>query len=91
MSFRRRAALRPVQGSFLPEFRALYIRQNREKVGLSVEEAACRAGMEVSEWVEMEQGWIPSWTHLPSIAAVLDVPQESLPTLEQLCRRPLKH
>jgi transcriptional regulator with XRE-family HTH domain len=36
------------------------IRYRREELGLSMERAAELAGLELSEWCDLENGWVPS-------------------------------
>jgi transcriptional regulator with XRE-family HTH domain len=37
-----------------------YIRQRRQELGLTQERAAQLAGVELSEWVALESGWVPN-------------------------------
>lgn len=39
---------------------ARYSKKRRAELGLTVEDAAELAGMQVSEWAAMEDGWLPS-------------------------------
>ena len=60
------------QSASLPSARALsnrqwyatmlarYSKQRRAELGLTVEQAAELAGMQVCEWAAMEDGWIPA-------------------------------
>jgi hypothetical protein len=54
---------------------AHYIRWERRQLGLSVPEAARLAGMELSEWYALEDGWIPAERdpRLHAIAETLEV------------------
>jgi hypothetical protein len=54
---------------------AYYVRYRRRQLGLSVPEAAALAGMELSQWYALEQGWIPSErdSRLNAIAETLEV------------------
>jgi len=53
---------------------AIYVYRRRQELGLSMEDAAERAGLELCQWCSMEGGWIPeSDSALASIAAALGV------------------
>jgi transcriptional regulator with XRE-family HTH domain len=82
--------------TYLPELRrqvwgSLFgrgIQEARNNAGLSVEEAAHLAGMEVSEWVAMEEGCVPQTTdQLHSIAGTLEISYDRLLNLVLLCRQ----
>lgn len=65
------------------------IRRLREARGLAVAEAAELAGMQISEWAAIEEGWVPDdpvW--LRPLAAVLEVDWETVETLAASCRGP---
>jgi len=63
------------------------IQHNRQARGLSVEEAAQLAGMEVSEWAAIEAGSVPQTTdQLRSIAGTLEISYDRLLNLVLLCR-----
>jgi hypothetical protein len=51
------------------------IQTRRESLGLSIEEAAYVAGMEVSRWCAVEGGWVPAASDplLRSIAETLEI------------------
>ena len=51
------------------------IQQRREQMGLSVEEAAYIAGIELSRWCALEGGWVPADENpiLRSVAETLEV------------------
>jgi hypothetical protein len=64
------------------------IQENRENAGLSIEQAARLSGMEVSEWVAMEEGCVPQTTdQLRSIAGTLEISYDRLLNLVLLCRQ----
>jgi len=59
----------------------------RETGGRSVEEAACLAGMEASEWAAIEAGYVPKSTaRLRSMAGALELGYEKIASLAWLCR-----
>jgi len=81
--------------TYLPEFRrqmwgrlfGLGIRENRQKIGLSIEEAARLSGMEASEWTAIEDGYVPQTAaQLHSIAGTLEISYDRLLSLVLLCR-----
>jgi len=65
----------------------LGIRENRQKIGLSIEEAARLSGMEASEWTAIEDGYVPQTAaQLHSIAGTLEISYDRLLSLVLLCR-----
>jgi transcriptional regulator with XRE-family HTH domain len=63
------------------------IRERREAIARSVEEAARLAGMESSEWAAVESGHIPADPDcLRSMAAALEVRFDELALLVYLCQ-----
>src|SRR5215469_3392032 len=65
----------------------LGILENRQNIGLSIEEAAHLSGMEVSEWTAIEDGYVPQTTsQLRSIAGTLEISYDRLLNLVPLCR-----
>lgn len=63
------------------------IRERREAIGRSVEEAARLAGMESSEWAAVESGHIPADpARLRSMAAALEVRFDELALLVYVCQ-----
>jgi transcriptional regulator with XRE-family HTH domain len=65
----------------------LGIQATRTEAGLSIEEAARLAGMEVSEWAAIEEGYVPQETNrLRSMAAALEVSFDRLLNMVLLCR-----
>jgi transcriptional regulator with XRE-family HTH domain len=63
------------------------IRERREAIGRSVEEAARLAGMESSEWAAVESGHIPADPdRLRSMAAAIEVRFDQLALLVYLCQ-----
>lgn len=63
------------------------IEECRVKAGLSVEEAARLAGMDLSEWVAIEQGSVPQTTgQLHAMADTVEVSYDKLLSLVLLCR-----
>lgn len=63
------------------------IRDRRETIGCSVEEAAGLAGLEPSEWAAVEAGHIPADpAKLRSMAAALEVRFDQMAMLAHLCQ-----
>jgi len=63
------------------------IEHNRQAIGLSLEDAARLAGMEISEWAAIESGAVPQTTaQLHAIAETLEVNYDHLLNLVLLCR-----
>jgi hypothetical protein len=52
---------------------ARYVDRRRRELGLSVEQAADLAGIEASQWVALENGWLPDLPLVQSIAGTLQV------------------
>jgi hypothetical protein len=62
------------------------IEKTREAGGRSVEEAACLAWMEVSQWAAVEAGYVPAdSTQLRSMAGALELSFEKIARLAMLC------
>ena len=87
--------LAPVPSTYVPELRrkawarlfGLGIRATRNEAGLSIEEAARLAGMEVSEWVAIEEGYVPQETNrLRAMAAALEISFDRILNMVVLCR-----
>lgn len=86
---------RPLPPTYLPELRrqvwgrlfGLGIRASRTEAGLTIEEAARLSGIELSEWMAIEDGHVPQETdQLRSMAAVLEVSSEKMLNWVALCR-----
>lgn len=86
---------RPLSPTYVPELRrqawgrlfGLGIRANRTEAGLTIEDAARLSGIELSEWMSIEDGHVPQQVdRLRSIAAVLEVSFEKLLNMVVLCR-----
>ena len=59
----------------------------REQAGLSIEEAARLSGMEVSEWMAIEDGNVPQdINRLRAMAAAMEVSFDKIATLVLVCR-----
>ena len=91
----RNSMFASLPSTYLPEFRrqmwgrlfGLGIRENRQKIGLSIEEAARLSGMEASEWTAIEDGYVPQTAaQLHSIAGTLEISYDRLLSLVLLCR-----
>ena len=50
-----------------------YIHSRRTELGMTIEQAAKLAGMEISSWMSLEAGWIPEDHELSPVAEVLEV------------------
>jgi hypothetical protein len=86
---------RPLPPTYLPELRrqvwgrlfGLGIQASRTEAGLTIEEAARLSGIEISEWMAVEDGHVPQETdQLRSMAAVLEVSSEKMLNWVALCR-----
>ncbi len=76
------AARRRFYGSAL----ARTVRRRRTDLGMTIEAAAKLAGMEVSEWMALEAGWIPEAHELWPIAEVLEVRNSQIACLAVISR-----
>ena len=86
---------RTLPPTYLPELRrqswgrlfGLGIRATRTEVGLTVEEAAGLSGIELSEWMSIEDGHVPQQVdRLRSISATLEISFEKMLNWVVLCR-----
>jgi len=76
------------QRRVMGEFFGSLIRSAREARSVSVEEAAGRAGMTVSEWETIEAGSVPkNREQLQAIGAGLDVDWIAMAGLAMICRQ----
>jgi transcriptional regulator with XRE-family HTH domain len=63
------------------------VRECRETLDRSVEEAASLAGMESSEWAAVEAGHIPAdLNRLRSMAAALDIRYDQMALMVYICQ-----
>ena len=63
------------------------IRTHRERAGISIEEAAGLSGMEISEWMAIEDGYVPQDVNrLRAIASAIEMRYEQIATLALLCQ-----
>lgn len=63
------------------------IRAHREHVGISIEEAAGLSGMEISQWMAIEDGFVPQdVTRLRTMAAAIEMRYDQIATLAMLCQ-----
>jgi len=63
------------------------IQQCRQQAGLSLEEAARLSGMELSEWMAIEEGHVPQDTNrLHAMADAMQVSYDKFLNLAVLCR-----
>ena len=95
MSMNVRKMFAPLPSNCVPELRRQTwgrffgrgIQAARNEAGMSIEEAAGLSGMEVSEWMAIEDGHVPQETdRLRAMAAALEVSFEKLFNLVLLCR-----
>jgi transcriptional regulator with XRE-family HTH domain len=86
---------RPLPPDYVPEIRreswgrlfGLGIQATRTEAGLTIEEAAKLAGIELSEWMAIEDGHVPQQVdRLRSMASVLEVSFEKILNWVFLCR-----
>jgi transcriptional regulator with XRE-family HTH domain len=85
----------PLPSTCVPELRrqvwgrlfGLGIRATRTEAGMSIEEAAGLSGMQVSEWMAIEDGHVPQEVErLHAISAALEVSFEKVMNWVFLCR-----
>lgn len=63
------------------------IQGTRESAGLTIEEAAKSAGMEASEWMAIEQGYVPQDTNrLHAMADAMGIRFDQIALIALLCR-----
>lgn len=63
------------------------IKASRERAGISVEEAAGLSGMAVSEWMAIEDGYVPQDVdRLRAMAAAIEMRYDQIATLALLCQ-----
>ncbi len=95
MSNRIRKMFAPLPATYVPELRrqvwgrlfGLSIQAARTEVGISIEEAAGLSGMQVSEWMAIEDGHVPQeMDRLRAMAAALEISFEKLMNMVLLCR-----
>jgi transcriptional regulator with XRE-family HTH domain len=91
MSMTRTALLPP---SIATEMRQFWgrmfgdgIRAHREHVGISIEEAAGLSGMDISEWMAIEDGYVPQDVNrLRAMAAAIEMRYENMASMAFLCQ-----
>ncbi len=85
----------PLPATYLPELRrqvwgrlfGLSIQAARTEAGLSIEEAARLSGMQISEWMAIEDGHVPQdIDRLRAMAAALEISFEKIANMVLLCR-----
>jgi transcriptional regulator with XRE-family HTH domain len=63
------------------------IQSTRKMAGLSLEEAARLSGMEISEWMAIEDGYVPQDVNrLRAMAETMQISFEQIGTLVLVCR-----
>ena len=95
MSTSIRTLFRPLPPTYVPELRrqawgrlfGLGIRATRTEAGMSIEEAAGLSGMQVSEWMAIEDGHVPQEVdRLRAMAAAMEISYDKLLNMALLCR-----
>lgn len=85
----------PLPATYVPELRrqvwgrlfGLSIHAARTEAGMSIEEAAGLSGMEISEWMAIEDGHVPQdINRLRAMAAALEINFEKIANMVLLCR-----
>ena len=85
----------PLPPSYVPDMRRQAwgrmfgegIQGTREGAGLTIEEAAKSAGMEASEWMAIEQGYVPQDTNrLHAMADAMGIRFDQIALIALLCR-----
>jgi hypothetical protein len=85
----------PLPSSYVPEIRrrslgrlfGFCIQETRISAGLTVEEAARLAGMESSEWLAIEDGYVPQDVNqLRAMAGALEISFDKIATMVLVCR-----
>jgi transcriptional regulator with XRE-family HTH domain len=85
----------PLPTTYVPELRrhvwgrlfGRSIEAARTEAGLSIEEAAALSGMQISEWMAIEDGHVPQdIDRLRAMAAALEINFEKLANMVLLCR-----
>jgi transcriptional regulator with XRE-family HTH domain len=86
---------RPLPVTYAPELRrqvwgrlfGLSIQAARTEAGMSIEEAAGLSGMQLSEWMAIEDGHVPQeMDRLRAIAAAIEMSFDKLMNMVLLCR-----
>ena len=62
------------------------IEKTRQAGGHSIEEAACLAGMEASQWAAIEAGYVPDPVQLRPMAGALECGYEKIALLAFICQ-----
>ena len=95
MSMNIRKMFAPLPSGYVPELRrqawghlfGLGIQEARKSAGLSIEEAAGLSGMQVSEWMAIEDGHVPQEVdRLRAMAAAMEISYDKLLNMALLCR-----
>jgi transcriptional regulator with XRE-family HTH domain len=85
----------PLPPSFVPDMRREVwgrifgegIEETRKSAGLSIDEAARLSGMEISEWMAIEQGHVPAdLNRLRAMAEALGIRYDQIALMALLCR-----
>jgi transcriptional regulator with XRE-family HTH domain len=63
------------------------IQETRKTAGLSLEEASRLSGMEISEWIAVEEGCVPQDVNrLRAMAGAMEISFDQIGTLVLVCR-----
>ena len=85
----------PLPPSYVPEIRrqslgrlfGFFIRETRKSTGLSIEEAASLSGMELTEWMAIEDGNVPEdINRLRAMAEAMQVNFDTIASMVLVCR-----
>jgi ribosome-binding protein aMBF1 (putative translation factor) len=85
----------PLPPTYVPEIRrqsmgrlfGFCIQKTRESVGLSIEEAARLSGMELTEWMAIENGTVPQdINRLRAMADTMEISFDRIASMVLVCR-----
>jgi hypothetical protein len=91
----RKKMFRTLPPTYVPELRrqvwgrlfGLFIEGRRNELNMPVEEAAGLSGMEISEWMAIEEGHVPQeMDRLRTIAATLELSWDRMVNMLALCQ-----
>jgi hypothetical protein len=86
MHFDRQEGLPLIRRRALSRLFGRCVEATRQAGGRSIEEAAHLAGMEVSEWAAVEEGYVPAPSQLRPMADSLEIGHDKLAVLAIMCR-----
>ena len=85
----------PLPPTYVPEIRrqtmgrmfGFFIRETRKSTGLSIEDAAHLSGMELTEWMVIENGTVPQdINRLRAMAEVIQINFDTIASMVLVCR-----